>query len=244
MIQCINVKIKVFIIISINTRLDNMNKLGKFDKIRKRHTLKFLKDFRYRVIKLKYFIMIVMAMLLEITTLVIYIFNTEKIIDSDLITVGVLYGVTSAIVISLAIGALILLKTDKLRDKKIIEQFSDFKRSYFRLNHEYSRDIDTMVKNFDNERRSIEAKINYAIAIAEKYDYFIKEFSVIKVPGFLNDAFNYKLDNLNKEKLFFTKFSLLTKPEELEKINKESDMAHENFIRELDNTERNLKIIV
>jgi hypothetical protein len=37
---------------------------------------------------------------------------------------------------------------------------------------------------------------------------------------------------------------LLTKPEELEKINKESDLAHENFLRELDNTERNLKITV
>ena len=183
-------------------------------------------------------------MLLEIITLAIYIFNNEKIIDFDLITAGVLYGVTSTIIISLAIGTLILLKTDKLRDKKIIDQFNEFRRSYFRLNHEYSRDIDIMVKNFDNERGSIEEKINYAIAIAEKYNDFIKEFSVIKVPGFLNDAFNYKLDNLNKEKLFFNKFSLLTKPEELEKINKESDLAHENFLRELDNTERNLKIIV
>lgn len=221
-----------------------MDKLGKVDKVHKRHTLKFLKDFRYRVIKLKYFIMIVVAMLLEITTLVIYIFNNEKIIDFDLITASVLYGVTSAIVITLAIGTLILLKTDRLKDKKIIDQFNEFRRSYFRLNHEYSRDIDIMVKNFDNERGSIEEKINYAIAIAEKYDDFIQEFSVIKVPGFLNDAFNYKLDNLNKEKLFFTKFSLLTKSEELEKINKESDLAHENFLRELDNTERNLKIIV
>lgn len=221
-----------------------MDKLGRINKVHKKHTLKFLKDFRYKVIKLKYFIMIVVAMLLEITTLAVYIFNNEKIIEFDLITAGILYGVTSAIVVSLAIGALILLKTDKSRDKKIIEQFNEFRRSYFRLNHEYSRDIDIMVKNFDSERGSIEAKINYAIAIAEKYDDFIKKFSVIKVPGFLNDAFNYKLDNLNKEKLFFNKFSLLTKPEELEKINKESDMAHENFLRELDNTEKNLKLTV
>jgi uncharacterized integral membrane protein len=212
--------------------------------INKRRTLKLFKDFSYRVIKLKYFILIVAAMLLEIVTLIIYIFNNEDIVDFDLMTASVLYGVTSLIIITLAVSALVLIKTDKSRDKKMIEQLNDFRRECFKLRNEYSGDINGMVKNFDSERGSIEAKINYAIEISEKYDGYIKKFSKIKVPAFLRDAFNYKLDNLNKEKLFFTKFSLLADPGELEEINKESDLADENFSKELGNIEKNLKIIV
>ncbi len=212
--------------------------------INKRRTLKLFKDFSYRVIKLKYFILIVTAMLLEIVTLIIYIFNNEDIIDFDLMTASVLYGVTSLIIIALAVSALILIKTDKSRDKKMIEQLNDFRRECFKLRNEYSGDINGMVKSFDSERGSIEAKINYAIEISEKYDGYIKKFSKIKVPAFLRDAFNYKLDNLNKEKLFFSKFSLLADPGELEEINKESNLADENFSKELGDIEKNLKIIV
>ncbi len=211
---------------------------------KRRRTLKFFKDFGYKVIKLKYFIMIVVAMLIEITTLVIYIFNNENIIDFDLFTASVLYGISSAIIVFLAVGSLVLIKTDKSRNKKMIEQFNDFRRNYFRLTNEYLREIDSLVRSFDSERANIEAKINYAIMIAEKYNDFIKEFSKVKTPVFLNDAFNYELEHLSKEKLFFARFSLLSKAEELEKINKESDLAHENFIRELDNTERNFKMII
>ncbi len=217
---------------------------NNFDKIYKNRAFKFFKEFGYKVIKLKYFIMVVGAMLLEIVTLIIYIFNNEKIIDFDLMTASVLYGVTSAIIVILAVSSLILIKTDKYRDKKRVGLFNGFRREYFKLNSEYSGEISNMVKSFDNERGNIEVKINYAIEIAEKYDDYIEEFSKIEVPVFLKEAFNYKLDNLNKEKLFFTKFSLLASPEELERINKESDLANENFLRELDNMERNLKIIV
>jgi len=216
----------------------------KMERIYKRRTFKFFRDFGYRVIRLKYFIMIVGAMLLEITTLIVYIFNNENIIDFDLITASVLYGITSTIIVLLAIGALVLIKTDKSRDKNRINRFNNFRRSYFKLTNEYSKEIDSLVKSFDNEKGSIETKINYAIMIAEKYNVFIQEFSKMKTPGFLNDAFNYELEHLNKEKIFFTNFSLLSRPEELEKVNKESDLAHENFLRELDNTERNLRIII
>lgn len=216
----------------------------KLNKIYKRRSFKFFKDFGYRVIKLKYFIMIAVAMLLEIATLIVYMFNNENIIDFDLMTAGVLYGATSAIIVVLAVGSLILIKTDKNRDKKRVEQFNNFRRDYFKLNSKYSGDINNLVKIFDSERENIEEKINYAIEIADKYDNFIEDFSKIEVPTFMADAFNYKMDNLNKEKLFFTEFSLLANPEELEKINKESDLANGKFLKEMDNTERNLKIIV
>lgn len=217
---------------------------NKLKNINRGRVLKLFKDFGYRVIKLKYFIMIVGAMLLEIVTLILYIFNNERVIEFDLMTASMLYGVTSLIIIILAVSTLILIKTDKNRDKKRISQFNDFRREYFKINNEYSGEINNLVRHFDSERGNIEAKINYAIEIAEKYDEYIKKFSRLEVPAFLRDAHNYKMENLSKEKLFFTKFSMLTEPEELGKINKESDRANENFLRELGNVEKNLKIIV
>lgn len=213
-------------------------------KIYKTRSFKLFKDFSYKVIRLKYFIIIVAAMLLEIAMLVIYIFNNEKIIDFDIMTAGVLYGITSGIIIILASSSLIILKTDKIRDRKRVEQFNSFRKNYYRLNNTYMGKINGMVKKFDGEVENIEAKINYATEIAEKYDEYIKNFSELDAPSFLTDAFNYKMENLNKEKLFFKKFSLLTAPEELEKINKESDSANEKFLREMDNIEKKLKIIV
>lgn len=213
-------------------------------KIYKKRPFKLFKDFGYKVIRLKYFIMIVAAMLLEIVTLIIYIFNNEKIIDFNIMTAGVLYAITSGIIIMLAFSSLILLKTDKKRDKKRVEQFNSFRKNYYKLNNTYMGEINGMVKKFDGEIENIEAKINYATEIADKYDEYIKNFSELNVPLFLTDAFNYKMENLNREKLFFTQFSLLTAPEELEKINKESDSANEKFLREMENTEKKLKIIV
>ncbi len=213
-------------------------------KIYKRQNFRFFKNFSYKFIRLKYFILIVGAMLLEIIVLVIYIINNENIVYFDLFTGGILYGFTSIIVVVLALGCLVLILTDRSRNKNRIKKFNDFRRSYFKLSNEYTREIDELVKRFDEEKDSFETKINYAINISEKYNDYSKEFSKIRIPGFLSDAFNYESDHLNKEKLFFTRFSLLSKRLELEKINKESDLAHQNFKRELNNIEKNLRLII
>ena len=60
----------------------------------------------------------------------------------------------------------------------------------------------------------------------------------------MKDVFDFEVEHLNKEKLFFTKFSLMSKPEELEQISNESNQAYENFNRELNTIEKNLKLIV
>jgi hypothetical protein len=212
--------------------------------VSKRRRFELFKDFGYRVIKLKYFIIISIAMLLEIITLVLYMLNNEEIFNFGPINAGIIYGVTSLIVIILAVISIVLLNTDKSRDRKKISQLGDFKRNCFELSSEYSDDINNFVKNFDSERESIESKINYAIEISEKYDKYIKEFLKIKVPPFLKDAFEYKLDNLRKEKLFFNEFSLLADPERLEVINKESDQANNCFLKEMSSIEKNLSIII
>ena len=66
----------------------------------------------------------------------------------------------------------------------------------------------------------------------------------MRVPGFLNNAYNFQMEHLSKEKLFFTKFSLLAEPDELGIISNESEMAYENFKKELNNVEKSLKLIV
>jgi len=212
--------------------------------LNKRHHFRLFKNFGYRVIKLKYFILISVTMLLEIITLIIYMLNNEKVFDFSLMTASVFYGVTSLIVILMSVISLVIIKTDESRDKKKISQLDDFRKECFKISNEYSGDINNMIKNFDSERGSIETKINYAIEISEKYDKYINDFLKIKVPPFLNDAFEYKLDNLNKEKLFFSEFSLLADPGELNKINKESEMANDSFLNEIDTIEKNLSIIV
>ena len=205
---------------------------------------RYFRDFGHRVIRLKYFIMVVGALVLEIITLVIYILNNENFIEFELFTASILYGAISVIIVVLAVGCLVLMRVDKTRDRKKINLFNDFKRSYYKLIGKYSRDIGNLVRNFDKERNSIDEKINYAIVLADKYSNFYKDFSNIKVPGFLNDAAGYESEHLFMEKMFFTNFSLFSKPNELEKINKESDLAHEKFIREIDSLEKRLKIII
>lgn len=205
---------------------------------------RIFKDFGYRVIRLKYFILIVSAMLLEIIVLVAYIINNEKIVYFSLFTGGVLFGATSTIVVVLALGCIALILTDKSRNKKSIKQFNDFRSSYYKLSNKYYGDIQSMIKKFDEERYDFEKKVDYAIDIAERYNNYLKKFSEIKVPGFLRNVFNYEKEHLTKEKLFFTKFSLLSEPSELEEISSESNLAYENFKRELNTIEKNLKLIV
>ena len=183
-------------------------------------------------------------MLLEIIVLVVYIINNERIIYFNLFTGGVLYGATSIIVVVLAIGCITLILTDKSRSKERIRQFNDFRSRYYKLSSEYSGDIQSLVKKFDEEVYDFEEKINCAINIAEKYNNYLKKFSEIKAPGFLKEAFNFQMDHLDKEKLFFTKFSLLSEPKELEEISDESETAYENFKKELNTIERSLKLIV
>jgi uncharacterized integral membrane protein len=202
------------------------------------------KDFGYRVIRLKYFILIVSAMLLEIIVLVAYIISNERAVFFNFFTGGVLYGATSIIVVVLSIGCIALILTDKSRSKKRITQFNDFRSNYYKLFNKYSGDIRSLVRKFDEEKFNFEEKVNYAIDIAEKYNDYLQKFTAIKAPDFLRDAFNYEKEHLTKEKLFFTKFSLLSEPAELEEISSESNMAYENFKRELSSVEKKLKLIV
>lgn len=210
----------------------------------KRRLRIYFRDFGYRVIRLKYFIMIVVALILEITTLSIYLLNNENILDFELFTVAILYGATSTIIVVLAIGVLVLMKMDKRRDKNKIRTLQEFMRDYRRLANRHSPEINGLVNRFDQENSNIDTKINYAIALEEKYTKFLEDFSDLKIPSFLDYACSCESEHLNKEKELYNGFSMFSKRDLLDKISLDSEMAHMNFLRELNKIEKSLQLII
>jgi len=188
--------------------------------------------------------MIVVALILEITTLMVYLLKSENILDFELFTVAILYGATSSIIVVLAIGVLVLMKTDKKRDKNKIRTLQDFKRDYRMLTTRHSSKINDLISRFDTENSSIDAKIEYAMALEEKYDKFLEDFSNLKTPPFLEYAYKYESDHLVKEKEFYNGFSNFSKRDILNSLSSQSEIAHMNFLRELNKLEKNLQLII
>ena len=205
---------------------------------------KYFRDFGYRVIRLKYFIMIVVALILEIATLSIYLLNGENIVELELFSIAILYGATSTIIVILAIGVLVLMKMDKRRDKNKIRIMQEFMRDYRKLANRHSPEINGLVNRFDRETSNIDAKINYAIVLEEKYTKFLEDFSNLKIPSFLDYAASCESKHLNKEKELYNGFSMFSKRDLLNKISSESEMAHTNFLRELNKIEKSLQLIL
>ena len=204
----------------------------------------YLKDFGYRVIRLKYFIMVVVVLVLEIVTLAIYLLNNEDILAFDLFSASILYGTTSTIMVVLAIGVLVLMKLDKSRDIKKINQLIDFKKIYSGINNNYWHEITRFTRAFENELEDLDVKINYAIVLKDKFEDLLNKFSDIKVANFLKDAYEYEHEHLLKEKIFYKKFSSYCEPDELRRISTESEIAHRNYLAEIGRLEKNLKLII
>ena len=204
----------------------------------------YFRDFGYKVVRVKYFIMIVAALILEITTLLIFLLRSENILDFELFTIAILYGITSSIIVVLAIGVLVLMRTDKRRDKNKIQTLEKFKRDYRTLTTRHSPEINDLVARFDAENSSIDTKIEYALLLEEKYDSFFKDFSNLGTPSFLKHASKCESDHLKKEKDFYHGFSNLSKREFLSSLSSQSEIAHMNFLRELSKLEKNLQLII
>ena len=204
----------------------------------------YFRNFGYKVIRVKYFIMIVVALILEITTLLIFLLKSENILDFELFTVAILYGITSSIIVVLAIGVLVLMRTDKKHDKNKIHTLQKFKKDYRTLTAKHSPEINDIVTKFDTENSSIDAKIEYAMVLEEKYDKFLEEFSNLLVPSFLKHACSCENDHLSKEKDFYNGFSNFSKRDFLSNLSSQSEIAHMNFLRELNKFEKNLQLIV
>ena len=142
--------------------------------VKKRFNI-YIRDFGYKVIRVKYFIMIVVALILEITTLLIFLLKSENMFDFELFTIAILYGITSSIIVVLAIGVLVLMKTDKRRDKNKIQALEKFKIDYRTLTTRHIPEINDLVARFDAENSSIDTKIEYAVLLEDKYNSFFTQ---------------------------------------------------------------------
>lgn len=198
-----------------------------------------------KVIKLKYFLMVVGAMLFEIITLVIFIFRDEILVGFDAIAISYFYGLSNTIILILAvrglIKGLILTKSDKEKDIEKVSQINNFKVQYSIISNKYSTEIDELIKDFDDEKSNINKKIEYAKMLEEKYDSIAQEFSRVKTADFLKEIHSFEMEHLLKEKLLFDSFTDLADKSDLNNISRESNRAHIKFLKGLEKLEQNLK---
>ena len=202
------------------------------------------KDFGYRVIRLKYFVIVSIALILQIIAVALFLLNSSNILDYELFNTSVLFGITSSIIVILAIGILVLLRVDKTRDRNKIKLLLGFKKDYQKIRNNHLNDINRVLKAFNAEKDDIEVKINYAMELEDQYGNFLKEFSSLKIPTFLTNIYNYESEHLKYEEQIYKGYSSLTDVEKLKDFSKESNKAHRNFIEGLEKLERDLKITI
>ncbi len=204
----------------------------------------YFRDFGYKVIRLKYFIMVVAALILEIVTLTLYLLKLQNIVEFELFSLAILYGVISSIIIALSAGILMLMKLDSKRDSEKIKNFRDFQKKYRSLANKYLNDINSLVGLFDMEKENLDKKIEYASMLENRYGDYLKEFLKINVPEFLSYAHRCENEHLAKEKQFYGGFSSFLNPDSLKDISLKSEAAHTSFLKELSSTEKSLKLII
>ena len=204
----------------------------------------YFQGFGYRMIKFKYFIMVVAALLLEVIAVSVFLLNSENIIELELFNASILFGATSIVLVVLAVGILVLLKVDKSRDRNKIKLLLGFKKDYQKMKNNYLSDIIRFLKAFNTENDDIEAKINSAIVLEDQYNSFLKEFLSLKIPTFLTNICSYESEHLKYEKQIYNGYSLLTDVDKLKDYSTQSNLAHRNFIEGLDRLERNLKLVI
>jgi len=204
----------------------------------------YFRDFGFKVIRLKYFIMIVAALLLEIITLTLYLLKLQNIVEFELFNLAILYGAISGIIVVLAIGILVLMKVDKKKDAEKIKNFRDFQKNYNDLNSRHLDNINRLVRSFENETVDLDSKLEYAQSLEDKYVCFLDDLSSLEVPDFLGLAHRHECEHLAREKQFYAGFSDLLQPHELKSISNESEMMHDNFLKEMHSIEKGLRLIV
>lgn len=204
----------------------------------------YFRDFGFKVIRLKYFIMIVAALLLEIITLTLYLLKLQNIVEFELFNLAILYGAISGIIVVLAIGILVLMKVDRKKDAEKIKNFRDFQKNYNDLNSRHLDNINRLVRSFENETVDLDSKLEYAQSLEDKYVCFLDDLSGLEVPDFLSQVHRYECEHLAREKQFYAGFSDLLQPHELKSISNESEMMHDNFLKEMHSIEKGLRLIV
>lgn len=204
----------------------------------------FFRDFGFKVIRLKYFIMIVGALLLEILTLTLYLLKLQNIVDFELFNLAILYGAISGIIVALAFGVLFLMRADRKKDAEKIKRFQDYQKAVKMLASRYLNSINGLLRSFENEVSDLDSKLEYAEALYEKYSQYLEEFSSLDVPDFMAQAHKCECGHLAREKEFYRGFVSLMDASQLKSISNKSDMLHDSFLKETHQIEKRLKLII
>lgn len=203
-----------------------------------------LREIRYKVIRLKYFLLVVAAMFLEIIVLIVYLLSNENILKIDFFNLKILFAIISAVIVLISIGIIILLRLDRNKDRDMLEQYRRFKRDYYKITNNHLSHINKMVKDFDRETHDVDHKIELAILISNLYKKLIDDFCKIQKPKFLENAFEKEKEHFLKEQFFFDRFASFEGSERLQSIICDSDILHSSFLKEMNRIESNLKIVM
>ena len=207
-------------------------------------TWMIFKDFGYKVIRLKYFIIITGALILEIATLTLYLLKLQNIVDFELFNLSILYGAISGIIVILAIGILVLMKVDRKRDVEKIKKLRHYQKEYRLISAEHLNEINKLIRAFENETKSLDTKLAYAELLEKKYGDYLKQMSCIEIPDFLNYAHSCECEHLSKEMKLYSGFISLVSPQELKDLGNASEISHNNFLREMHGLEKSLRLII
>jgi len=204
----------------------------------------FFRDFGYKMIRLKYFIMIVFGLILEILTLTLYLLKLQNVVQFELFSLSILYGAISSIIVVLAVGILVLMKADKKRDADKIKNFQEFEKKYNELTAKHLNDINVLVRSFENEKTDLDRKLGYAEELEEKYSAYLKELSDCDVASFLKFAHEHESEHLEKEIEFYKGFTSLANLDDLKNISSDSEECHNDFLKEMHRIEKSLRLII
>jgi len=205
---------------------------------------RYFDEIRYKVVRLKYFVLVVAAMFLEIVVLIIYLLSNEKILKIDFFNLEYLFGFTSAVIIIISVGIIVLLKLDRTKDRNMLTQYRTFKKKYYEVTNSHMTGINRTIREFDKEMGDVEHKIELAITIANLYQYLVDDFEKIDVPEFLKEAYEKEKEHFIKEQAFFDRFASFEDSESLHSISNDSEDLHSNFLKEINKIENNLKLVM
>jgi len=103
-----------------------------------------------------------------------------------------------------------------------VDELFNYINEMSQVEDKYLESINNLIDKFNNETDNLDKKATYSELLVEKYDNWLKDISIIKVPEFLMNSYNYELEGLNKSKLQFNNFAERV---EYKQYNRESDFG-------------------
>jgi hypothetical protein len=121
-----------------------------------------------------------------------------------------------------------------------VSKHFDYVMSYWEIYDKYGETISDLIDKFNNETDNIDKKATYAELLVEKYEKYYEDYSKIKTPSFLKEAYSYRLEYLAKTKLQFKEFAdkvnyeKYNEPDNWDEIQSEAQLLDSKYWNEID----------